>query len=112
MLVLLWSSAHYIPGLCLTPPGVIPQPGHSPWTIFDYIWSGINHAISPWVLAKTMQFGQTFCHILFSIVTTDPDLGPVFLSKTDLSDAYMHIWMCIKDVPTLTFNVPAHTCDK
>eukprot|EP00957_Ditylum_brightwellii_P136033 10373897-Ditylum_brightwellii.AAC.1 len=44
MLIIPQSSAHHIPGLCLTPPGVIPQPGHWPRPIFDYTRSSINHA--------------------------------------------------------------------
>eukprot|EP00957_Ditylum_brightwellii_P111800 8527281-Ditylum_brightwellii.AAC.1 len=60
MLVLPWSQAQHIPGLTLTPPGLIPQPGRRPRPIFDYTWSGINNSIHPRVPPKAMQFGQAF----------------------------------------------------
>eukprot|EP00957_Ditylum_brightwellii_P009360 707817-Ditylum_brightwellii.AAC.3 len=59
-----------------------------------------------------MQFGKAFKCLLFSIVTANPALGPVLMSKTDLSDAYMWIWLHIKDIPHLAFAITLHNGDK
>ena len=36
-------------------------------------------------------------------------LGPEFLSKVDLYDSYMHIWVCLADTPSLAFLIPQET---
>ena len=53
-----------------------------------------------------MQFGHALPHLLRKIVTADPRLGLVFMSKTDLADAYMRVWIRIQDVPKLAFIIP------
>ena len=37
---------------------------------------------------------------------TDPARGTVFMAKTDLSDAYMRVWIRFEDVAKLAFVVP------
>ena len=41
----------------------------------------------------------------------DPAFGPVFMSKVDMSDAYMRVWIRPEDVPKLAFVVPPHADD-
>eukprot|EP00957_Ditylum_brightwellii_P002143 164882-Ditylum_brightwellii.AAC.1 len=41
----------------------------------------------------------------------DPAYGPVFMSKVDLADAYMQVWIRLEDVPQLAFIVPRHKGD-
>ena len=44
-------------------------------------------------------------------MTADPAFGPVFMSKVDMSDAYMRVWIRLEDVPKLAFVVPPHVDD-
>ena len=60
---------------------------------------------------EAIHFGTTFQHLLKQILVADTALGPVFMSKVDLSDAYMRVWVRLEDVPTLTFVVLWHPCD-
>ena len=53
-----------------------------------------------------MQLGRTLPRILRRIAEANPALGPVFMAKTDLSDAYMRVWLNIIDVPKLAFEIP------
>ena len=41
--------------------------------------------------------------ILKKVITMDPRLGPVYLSKVDLADAYMSLWVRMEDVPSIAF---------
>eukprot|EP00957_Ditylum_brightwellii_P200910 15314834-Ditylum_brightwellii.AAC.1 len=54
-----------------------------------------------------MQFGRTLHRVLRQIVLADPALGPVFISKVDLANAYMRVWIRLEDVPRLAFMVPS-----
>ena len=40
------------------------------------------------------------------ILEAEPRLGPVYLSKVDLVDEYMHLWVCIEDTTTTAFLTP------
>ena len=53
-----------------------------------------------------MQLGRALPCILCHIANADPRLGPVYMAKTDLSDAYMRVWIKLKDVPKLAFAIP------
>ena len=53
-----------------------------------------------------MQLGRTLPRILQRIAESNPELRPVFMSKTDLSDAYMQVWLDIVDAPKLVFAIP------
>ena len=44
---------------------------------------------------EAMRFGGVLRCILKQVLTTDPHLGPVYLSKVDLADAYMRLWVKI-----------------
>eukprot|EP00957_Ditylum_brightwellii_P006441 488951-Ditylum_brightwellii.AAC.1 len=53
-----------------------------------------------------MQFGTASKRLVWQITQANPKLGPIQLQKVDLSDAYMRVWLRIKDVPSLAFVVP------
>ena len=53
-----------------------------------------------------MQLGRALPRILRRIAHADPRLGPVYMAKTDLSNAYMRVWIKLKDVPKLAFAIP------
>ena len=53
-----------------------------------------------------MRFGGTLQRILQHVLTTDLHLGPVYLSRVDLADAYMRLWVRMEDVPSVAFLTP------
>ena len=53
-----------------------------------------------------MRFGGTLQCILKQVLTADLHLGPVYLSRVDLADAYMRLWVRMEDVPYVAFLIP------
>ena len=53
-----------------------------------------------------MHFGGALQLILKQVLTVDPGLGPVYLSKVDLVDAYMRLWVRMEEVPSVNFLIP------
>jgi len=99
--------AKSIPNLWLSPPVLIPQSERQPWSIYNYSYSGLNAAIIQTTPLESMQFGAWGFLLLHEIVRADPLLDPVSMAKTDLSDAYMRVWLALKDVPKLAFVIPS-----
>ena len=58
---------------------------------------------------EAMRFGGALLSILKQVLTTDPRLGTVYLSKVDLADAYMWLWVRMGDVPSVAFLIPKKT---
>ena len=50
---------------------------------------------------------MTYC-----IITAPPKLCPTFLNKGDLANAYMRIWVRLKDIASVEFLVPKATPDE
>ena len=90
----------------MSPAACIPQADRRDRPIYDYTYSGLNAAIIPSAAPEALQLGHAFHRIVRTIVTADPTLGPVFISKTDLADAYMRVWVDIVDIPKLAFAIP------
>ena len=112
LLVLPLSIIKHIPHLYLSPAACIPQEGRRDRPIYDYTYSGLNKAVTLSAPPEAMQFGRALPRLLRHIVNADPRLGPVFMSKTDLSDAYMRVWIRIEDVPKLAFVIPEAPGDR
>ena len=55
------------------------------------MWVTFNKTISRDAPAKVMRFGGSLAPISRQILSVDPALGLVYLSKVDLEDAYMRI---------------------
>jgi hypothetical protein len=53
-----------------------------------------------------MQFGRALLRILQKIARSDPRLGPVYLSKIDISDGFYRIAIRSEDVPKLAVIFP------
>ena len=47
--------------------------------------------------------------MIYCILTAPPKLGPTFLNKVNLADAYMRIWVRLEDIPLVKFLVPKAT---
>ena len=79
--------------LCLLPVAFIPQEVRIPRLIFDFTWIGLNdiaESVSP---MEAMRFRGAILRILKQVLAADSHLGPVYLSKVDLADAYMMLWV-------------------
>ena len=51
-------------------------------------------------------FGKLLHNLLDFILRADLDLGPTYLNKVDLEDAYMRIWVFLTDISYVDFLVP------
>ena len=100
-LILPYSAVKNLPGLRLSPPGVVPQRNRRPRWICDYSWSGINADTLPLAAKESMQFGHALDRILREILLADPIHGPVYLIKIDISDGFYRIAINIDDIPKL-----------
>ena len=109
IVVLPWIQVQDLPGLCISPVGLILQVNRRPRLIYDYTFSGLHDAVARLALQEAIQFGTAFKRLLGQILTADPAYGPVFLSKIDLSDAYMCVWVRPEDLLRLTFVVVLHS---
>ena len=53
-----------------------------------------------------MHFGGTLCRIIRRVLLANPRLGPVYLGKVDLANAYMKIWVRLEDTPSMGLLIP------
>ena len=95
-----------MPGLRISPPGVVPQRGRRPRWIVDYTFSDVNKETLPLAAMEAMQFGHALDRILREILLADPELGPVQLLKVDISDGFYRINLNIDDIPKLGVAFP------
>jgi hypothetical protein len=63
-LVLPYSAIRHLPGLCISPPSMVPQRERRPRWIVDYSWWNVNQETLPLAAIKAMQFGHTLDCIL------------------------------------------------
>lgn len=100
-LVLPASAAKNLPGLRVSPPGVVPQRDRRPRWICDYSWSNVNADTLPLAAMEAMQFGHALDRILREILLANPAFGPVRLMKVDISDGFYRIDLNVDDIPKL-----------
>jgi hypothetical protein len=99
------------PNLRLSPLGVVPQCDRRPRTISDYTYFSVNEDIVPVTPAECMQFGRALWRILKHLKHSNPNMGPVYMSKIDISDGFYPIWVCSVDVPKLEVLFPSRPGD-
>ena len=75
------------------PAVVVPQVGRKPRLIFDFTWSGINKIAEYLPPMKEISFEGALLRIIKQVLTADPCIGPVYISKVHLVDAYMRLWV-------------------
>ena len=61
------STVESLPGLQVSPPGVVPQRERRPRWICDYTFSGVNGDTLPLAALDAMQFGHALDRILREI---------------------------------------------
>ena len=110
--VLPWEVARHLHSLWIIPVGLINQEYCHPHLIYDYTWSRLNVAVLCDALLDPMKFRQATPRLIRHIFQVNPVLGPLFLSKVKISDAYMRICFHPKYIPCLDFIVltcPSYT---
>ena len=100
------SVAQTLPGLRLSPPGVVPQRDRRPRWIGDYSWWDVNSDTLPLAAMEAMQFGHALDRILREILLSNPEHGPVHLIKVDISDGFYRVDLNIDDIPKLGLIFP------
>ena len=61
----------------------------------------MNKETLPLAPKEAMEFSHALERILREILLADPKLGPVYLSKLDISDGFYRINLAVDDIPKL-----------
>jgi hypothetical protein len=99
-LVLPYRSVRHLPNLRISPTGVVPQWDQHPCPIVDYTFLEVNNA-TILQAPDSIQFGAALYHFLQCLERTDTHCGLIKLAKTDISDAFMHVWISLATIPCL-----------
>ena len=108
-LVLPLKLAQKLPGLRISPIGVVPQHDRRPRTIVDYSFpkdKNLNLATVPLFHREAMQFGRALQRVLRLVAQADPRHGPVHLSKTDIADGFYNVRLALADLAALGVAIP------
>jgi hypothetical protein len=108
-IVLPYDLIKDLPGLRLSPIGVVPQRDRRPRTIVDYTFYGVNADTCRLAPEEAMRFGRAFQRLLEDIVNADPRFGPIYLCKVDISDGFYRVWLRADDIPKLGVSFPAES---
>ena len=100
------EAVNYLHNLWFSPVAVTPQVGRRPRLIFDFTWSGLNDISKRLSPMEAMLFGCALQRILKQVLTADLHLRPVYLSRVDLTEAYMRLKVRMEDVPSITILIP------
>ena len=103
------ETVNALHNLWIFPVVVIPQVGRRLCLIFDFAWSGINDIAERLSPMEVMLFGGALRCILKQVLTADPCLGPFYIRKVDLEDAYMRLWVRMEDILSVAFLIPNNT---
>ena len=90
-LVLPFSAVKHLPGVEISPPGVIDQRDRRPRTISDLTYSGVNQSTVDLTANESMQFGRALRRILLNIYRADPRWGPVYMQGGHLRRVLQHM---------------------
>lgn len=105
-LVLPYKEVQDLPGLRVSPLGIMPQHDRQPRTIVDYTYSGVNTETQSLAPKEAMQFGKALTRILTKIVRVDACHGPVKLIKVDVADGFYQIHLAPQHIPSLGVAFP------
>ena len=105
-------AVRHLPQPCLSLLAAIPKRGRKSCLVYDFSWSGINEEVTKVSYKKAVRFNKSLYRVVDCILAAPPKLGPTFLNKVNLADAYTHIWVHLKDIPLVAFLVPKYTLEK
>jgi hypothetical protein len=100
------EDALTIPGLRVSPIGVVPQRDRRPRVIVDYTFNGVNQATLRLAPTEAMQFGRALDRLLYRVWTADPTHGPVYILKLDLADGFYRVPLSQAAIPALGVLLP------
>ena len=95
--------------LWLSLVAITPKVGRRLRPIFDFTWSRLNDIAESLDPIEENCFGGALQSILKQVLKSDPRLGPVYLSKLDLADTYMRLWVRMEDALSVAFLIPKKT---
>ena len=95
-----------LPGLRLSPLGVVPQRERRPRIIVDYSFYGINGDTVPLAPIEAMQFGKANERLWSKILHAHPRFGPVHMYKLDISDGFYRVHLTTSGVLKLGVCLP------
>ena len=104
--ILPYHVAKDLPGLRLSPPGVVPQRERWPCWICDYSYYQINDETVDLFFKESMQFGHALGRILREILLSNPAFGPVNLIKINIADGFYRLDVNPGDIPKLVVIFP------
>ena len=104
--VLPYHQVAHLPGLRLSPLGVVPQRERRPRIIVDYSFSGVNSETNKTAPRDAMQFGRTLARLFDKIFTAPSRFGPVHMLKLDIADGFYQMRLRDKDIPSLGVILP------
>ncbi len=104
-----YHSVRSLPGLHISPAGVVPQRDRRPRPIIDYSWSQVNQTTAPLAPFAAMQFGLTLQRVLQQIAYANPAFGPVLALKCDLSYGFYRVPLASSAIPSLGVILPYST---
>jgi hypothetical protein len=106
--VLPYDLVKQLPGLKLSPLGVVPQRERRPRLIVDYSFYGVNDSTLKLMPPEAMQFGRALTRILTAIRHANPAFGPVYMAKIDISDGFYRVWTSANTCAKLGVLLPQH----
>jgi hypothetical protein len=106
-IVLPYSVVRLLPNLRLSPTGVVPQRDRRPRPIVDYTYSDVNDGTLS-VAPDSIQFGTALTRFLQHLERAETRRGPIYLSKTDVADAFMRVWIALGSIPILGAILPTY----
>lgn len=106
-MVLPYSQVKNVPGLRISPIGVVPQHDRRPRTIVDYSFYDVNDETVPLAPAESMQFGKALDRLLWKIHQADSRHGPVYISKADMADGFYRLHTQLHSIPALGVAFPS-----
>lgn len=106
--VLPYALVRTLPGLRLSPIGIVPQRDRRPRTIVDYTFSFVNQETLRLAPREAMQFGHALHRVLRHIRFANAAHGPVYMLKVDIADGFYRVYVAPRDVPKLGVAFPHH----
>ena len=87
-----WDTIAHLYNLWLYPVLALPHEGRRPCLIVYLMWSSLNAAVTPQAPQEAMCFRGTLYRVSKCLLMPEPRLGPIYLSKVDLTDAHIRLW--------------------
>jgi hypothetical protein len=101
-----YADVRDLPGLRLSPIGVVPQRDRRPRVIVDYSFFGLNDETLKLSDPRSMQFGKAQERMLQARMRAHPKFGPVWAYKVDISDGFYRIPVATSGVLKLGVLMP------